>query len=462
MRARVDVLLRGVERDVVESLERQEARCDHEDEVPPGRSDEPPGEPRARRARSRRRAARRARVTPAARSTDAARMPTNADAHRTTVTRAAPREGAAGMRAARDIDDLGRAAGSGDGIGHPSCKPAPAPDRCAPARRASGACASPTVPSRAMPKLTPKIILEGTRLTHKTDLAFALNEHPRIVGPRKYRYHSPLISAEWCGFTPYAVGPRADQLRARRRGGGARARGVRRLGPADRAPAALLVDHRPVPPLGPVVPAPAPRAGRGLHGLEARLRALDVHLVLCTRAEGTWEAARAERLLVSGNPSQYDDLDAFRREQDLLRRLASASALPVLELDLSDGDVDAACDRVADWMASTGGLWPREAEVAGEPGRLARGGRRRAIEQHRDRAVERVARRPLQPRLVRRRCRPTPRPRPGVGGRRAAAAGGDGVGEACREVGHDVGERRRPRGPPGSLVARRGRAPRVR
>jgi hypothetical protein len=58
-------------------------------------------------------------------------------------------------------------------------------------------------------KLTPKIILEGTRLTHKTDIAFALNEHPRIVGPRKYRYHSPLISAEWCAFTnwPWGRGP---------------------------------------------------------------------------------------------------------------------------------------------------------------------------------------------------------------------------------------------------------------
>src|SRR4051794_39553278 len=50
-------------------------------------------------------------------------------------------------------------------------------------------------------KMVPKIILEGTRLTQKTDLAFALNEHPRIVGPRKYRYHSPLVSAEWCAFT---------------------------------------------------------------------------------------------------------------------------------------------------------------------------------------------------------------------------------------------------------------------
>lgn len=57
-----------------------------------------------------------------------------------------------------------------------------------------------------MSKLTPKVILEGTRLTHKTDLAFALNEHPRLVGPRRYRYHSPLISAEWCGFSAYPWG----------------------------------------------------------------------------------------------------------------------------------------------------------------------------------------------------------------------------------------------------------------
>jgi hypothetical protein len=55
-------------------------------------------------------------------------------------------------------------------------------------------------------KLTPKVILEGTRLTFKTEIAFELNEHPRVVGPRKYRYHSPLISAEWCTFTNYPWG----------------------------------------------------------------------------------------------------------------------------------------------------------------------------------------------------------------------------------------------------------------
>ena len=68
-------------------------------------------------------------------------------------------------------------------------------------------------------KRCPKVILEGTRLTSKTDLAFALNEHPRIVGVRKYRYHSPIVSAEWSGFTdsPYGASlinfePRQEEL----------------------------------------------------------------------------------------------------------------------------------------------------------------------------------------------------------------------------------------------------------
>ena len=43
--------------------------------------------------------------------------------------------------------------------------------------------------------------LEGTRLTFKTDIAFAVNNHPCFTGPRKYHCHSPSISAEWCTFT---------------------------------------------------------------------------------------------------------------------------------------------------------------------------------------------------------------------------------------------------------------------
>ena len=214
-----------------------------------------------------------------------------------------------------------------------------------------------------MAKLTPKIILEGTRLTHKTDLAFALNEHPRIVGPRRYRYHSPLISAEWCGFTPYPWGRGPINFEP---GGEEQARAMAvfdtwvrliELQPhyswiIDRfhlsARAYQLAEHG---------------LDLDFSALEARLNALDVHVVLCTRREDTWEAARAERLLVSGNPSQYDDLSRFQREQALLRRLASESILPVLELDTSDGDIEAACNEIADWMSGTGGLWPRGAAL---------------------------------------------------------------------------------------------------
>jgi len=209
-------------------------------------------------------------------------------------------------------------------------------------------------------KLTPKIILEGTRLTHKTDLALALNEHPRIVGPRRYRYPSPLISAEWCGFTPYpwGRGPINFEL-----GGEEQERAMAvfdawvrliELQPhyswiIDRfhlsAKAYQLTEHG---------------VDLDFGALETRLRALDAHLVLCVRGDGTWEAAREDRLRVSGNPSQYDDLSRFGREQELLRRLTGESLLPVLELDTSDGDMDAACERIADWMGRTGGLWPRD------------------------------------------------------------------------------------------------------
>ena len=215
-----------------------------------------------------------------------------------------------------------------------------------------------------MPKLTPKIILEGTRLTHKTDLAFALNEHPRIVGPRRYRYHSPLISAEWCGFTPWPWGRGPINFEP---GGEEEARAMAVFDTWVR-----LIELQPhyswIIDRFHLSARAYQLAAHGhdvdFSALEARLQALDVHIVLCTRRDGTWEAARAERLVVSGNPAQYDDLDVLRREQDLLRRLAGESALPVLELDTTAGDLDTCCERIADWMAGTGGLWPREAGAA--------------------------------------------------------------------------------------------------
>jgi hypothetical protein len=93
--------------------------------------------------------------------------------------------------------------------------------------------------------------------------------------------------------------------------------------------------------------------------LEEGLHELGFHLVLCTRTPESFEAAREERLKVSGNPSQYDDLSVFIREQELMRRLVGESILPVLELDISDSDVPRAADRIADWLESTGGLYAK-------------------------------------------------------------------------------------------------------
>jgi hypothetical protein len=204
------------------------------------------------------------------------------------------------------------------------------------------------------PKLTPKILLEGTRLTHKTDLAFALNEHPRIVGPRKYRYPSPLISAEWCAFTNRPWG-----------------RGLINYAPEERDRAmetyatwarlfelqryySWIVDRFHL----------STKVWQRIHGggdpdfgwLEDRLRPLGFCVVFCTRAPGSFEAARAERLRVSGKPEQYDDLDVFVREQEVFRQVVAACTLPVLEVDVSTSSVDRTCARIADWLEAGGKL----------------------------------------------------------------------------------------------------------
>ncbi len=203
-------------------------------------------------------------------------------------------------------------------------------------------------------KLCPKLILEGTRLTHKTDLAFALNEHARIVGPRKYRYHSPVISAEWCAFSnvPWGRGLVNFDADEEAQALETYATWVRLFELqryyswiVDRFHVSTIVWQR-------------QHRGReyDFDWLEQRLRPLGFRIVLCTRRPDSFEAARAERLRISGNPGQYDDLAAFVREQEEMRRVAGRSRLPVLELDLSDDDVAGAADRVADWLEATGGL----------------------------------------------------------------------------------------------------------
>jgi regulator of PEP synthase PpsR (kinase-PPPase family) len=91
--------------------------------------------------------------------------------------------------------------------------------------------------------------------------------------------------------------------------------------------------------------------------LEQRIKPLGFHLVFVTRSQESFNAARRERLKVSGNPGQYDDLSVFVQEQITMRELVTESNLPVLNLDISDNDIPRAAERIADWLEDTGGLW---------------------------------------------------------------------------------------------------------
>ncbi len=205
-----------------------------------------------------------------------------------------------------------------------------------------------------MAKLTPKVILEGTRLTFKTDIAFALNEHPRVVGPRKYRYHSPLISGEWCAFTNFPWG-----------------RGLINFEPQEEALAmetyatwlrlfelqryySWIVDRFHISTQAYQLETYGTRYD--FHWLEERLLPLNFRLIFCTRTPESFAAARRERLKVSGNPSQYDDLARFVQEQQLMAELVAASLLPCLTVDISDNDISKAVESIADWLEASGGL----------------------------------------------------------------------------------------------------------
>jgi hypothetical protein len=204
-------------------------------------------------------------------------------------------------------------------------------------------------------KLCPKIIIEGSRLTFKTELAFELNQHPRLVGERKYRYHSPLISGEWCAFTNFPWGrglinfaPEEENLAMETYATWLRLFELQRY-------YSWIVDRFHI----------STKAWQQTHQqknydfrwLEERLLPLNFRLVQLVRKPDSFAAAREERLKVSGNPSQYDNLQIFIEEQELISELVEKSLLPAVRIDISDNNIKKAADTVADWMENTGGLW---------------------------------------------------------------------------------------------------------
>lgn len=197
--------------------------------------------------------------------------------------------------------------------------------------------------------------MEGTRLPHKTEIAFALNKHPIIVGPRKYRYHSPLISAEWGAFTNFPWGrgminftPEEEGLAMETYHTWVRLFELQRYYSwiIDRFHISTRayqinnfgIDYR-------------------FNWLEQRLMHLGFHLVLVVRSDESFIIARQERLKLSGNPTQYDDINIFVEEQELFRRLVGESILPTSTVDISNNDIDRAVFKIAAWLEETGGLW---------------------------------------------------------------------------------------------------------
>ncbi|MBM4175968.1 MAG: hypothetical protein FJ213_07325 [Ignavibacteria bacterium] len=209
-----------------------------------------------------------------------------------------------------------------------------------------------------MKKFTPKIILEGTRLTFKTEIVFALNKHPRIVGERKYRYHSPIISAEWCSFTNFPWG-----------------RGLINFSKDEEAKAmktyetwlelfelqkyySWIIDRFHISTK--VYQKIYNNREYDFNSIEQRLTELGFHVVLLTRSAQSFKEAREERIKVSGNPSQYDDLDKFIFEQNIFIEEIQRSILPKFEIDISDNNISRVVEEISDWMERTGGLWAKD------------------------------------------------------------------------------------------------------
>ena len=186
----------------------------------------------------------------------------------------------------------------------------------------------------------PKVILEGTRLTHKTDLAFALNDFEPFIGPRRYRYHAPLVSAEWGAFTPDPWG-----------------RGLIDFEPAERDLAmeayatwarlfelhrhySWVVDRFHLSTMA----WQAVHRGReeDFGWLEDRLAPLGFHLVLCTRRAETFAAAAAWSAWRSAATRPSTTISTCSSGSRRPATTRGGFRLPVLELDLSDGDVAAA------------------------------------------------------------------------------------------------------------------------
>jgi hypothetical protein len=209
----------------------------------------------------------------------------------------------------------------------------------------------------------PKILLEGTHLTRKTDVAFALAEHVDIIGIRKRRWHIPLLSAEWqtrSDAQPTKATPgrsMIDFLERDEEWAIECYETTLRLLELNRD-YYWIIDRFHISTLA----YQSQVYGRtpDLSWVDRRLAALGFLLVHCHRAPHTFEAAREHRLTYSENPHNYDDLASFIREQELMAEIAAGSSMVSMTVDVSDDDVPRIAAEIIDRVRSEGLFYRRE------------------------------------------------------------------------------------------------------
>jgi hypothetical protein len=79
--------------------------------------------------------------------------------------------------------------------------------------------------------------------------------------------------------------------------------------------------------------------------------------VFCYRRPETFHEARKERLKISGNPSQYEDLARIIHEQELLFDAFRNSKLEKLMIDITDRTVASVAEEITAWFEQSGALW---------------------------------------------------------------------------------------------------------
>ena len=205
-----------------------------------------------------------------------------------------------------------------------------------------------------MQDLRPRIIIEGTDFAGTKEIALALSKHPRIVGRSWERCFTSVISAKWCSFTEFPWGDKLIDFNPEEE-----AQAMQNY----RTWVSLIELQRHT---GWIIDRfhlstceyqlQRYRAEYDFDWLEERMKKLCFHQVLVTQEP----KALREAFGPLSQTVQQAKFDTLIQKQNLLRQLASASALPTIEIEVTENDAQKTADMIADWIEKVGGNIPPE------------------------------------------------------------------------------------------------------